>query len=488
MFHKPLPSGRGMPDATLDPVPTRRPVDPAPVDLSASAIPALLWRSRGWIALGAALGLACAVLFLSAATPRYTADSQLLINPNDLHVVENSLTATSGPSDANLAEVESQVRVLTSEKVLSQVVQTLHLADDPRFNGSPSKLKALLNGMTDALGLGHPTSVDRSLQAFRTLSAMVGARREDRTYVVDLSVTTADPDMSVEIARAIVATYLDLQGQARSALAQRATGELSARLDTLKDRLRVAEDRVEAFKLQNGISGLPGGGLGERQLGEVSTQLVSARARADAAKARLDQIGVVLAGNADVGALTEAVQSQTISGLRLQYAEVLRKQAELKGELGARHPAVIDIKAQAAQMKSLIDAEVRRLAQAARGDYQRAQADQASLTRALASQESRNHTTDQALVKLRELEREAEAGRAVYQSFLNRSRETSQQEQMNTANVRVISDATLPEKSYPKTAVVLLLGLLLGAALGGGLAVALPNLSAAVRPRQRFAA
>ncbi len=47
-------------------------------------------------------------------------------------------------------------------------------------------------------------------------------------------------------------------------------------------------------------------------------------------------------------------------------------------------------------------------------------------------------------MKLRELEREATARRSVYEAFLLRSRETNEQEGLNTANVRVLSEARPP--------------------------------------------
>ena len=112
-----------------------------------------------------------------------------------------------------------------------------------------------------------------------------------------------------------------------------------------------------------------------------------------------------------------------------------------------------------------------RLAQAARGDYERAQATRQALLARLNGLKQEAVTTDQALVRLRELEREVEASRAVYQAFLTRSRETSEQERVNTTNVRVLSEANLPNKRSlpPRTIIVLGLALAFGAAAGAGL-------------------
>src|SRR4029077_8951204 len=98
----------------------------------------VLWRRRIWLLLGTLVGLLAAVAFLALATPKYTAVAQLLIDPNDLRVVDNQVTSSATPTDANTAYVESQVRVLTSDNVLRKVIATNGLDKDPEFVGPPS--------------------------------------------------------------------------------------------------------------------------------------------------------------------------------------------------------------------------------------------------------------------------------------------------------------------------------------------------------------
>ena len=480
MFQKPLVDGVGRPARTA--VQGRSPVAAPPAAtntaLQRSEVLDLLRGGWAWILVGLLVGLVAGSLFFVFATPRYTAESQLLINPTDLRVVENSVTSSNVPNDANLAEVESQSRVLVSEKVLREVVLALHLDQDREFARPRSLLKDLFSEIGLAFGVSRQVSENApALEAYRTLAKQVGARREERTYVVDLSVTTTDPRKSVLIANAVVAAYLEAQASARTAAAQRATGELSSRLDDLKQRVHDAEDRVETYKVANNIADTGGGSLiSEQQLGGVSNQVVAARARTDTAKARYDQIERLRTSGADPGAIAEAVQSPTIAGLRLQYADVVRREAELTAQLGNRHPSVVDVRAEERRMRQVIGAELERLARAAKGDYDRAVADQRALAKNFDSQKGTNDTTSQSLVHLRELERDVDASRLVYQAFLVRSRETSEQERMNAANVRVISEATLPEKTWPPSpTIVLFLAGLFGAGAVAGL-VLLPVL------------
>ena len=481
MFQKPVVDGADLPGVSA--VKARSPSAPpvaAITALQASDVATRLRSGWAWVLVGLLVGLVAGSLFFVFATPRYTAEAQLLINPTDLRVVENSVTSSGAPSDANLAEVESQSRVLVSEKVLHDVVLALHLDQDREFTRPQSLLKLLFSEIGSALGVSRQPSANApALEAYRALAKQVSARREERTYVVDLTVTTTDPRKSVAIANAVVEAYLENQASARTAAAQQATGDLSSRLEALKLRVHDAEDRVEAYKAANNIADTGGGSLiSEQQLGGVSNQVIAARARTDSAKARYDQIEHLRTSGADPGAIAEAVQSPTIAGLRLQYADVVRREAELTAQLGDRHPSVVDIRAEERRMRQVIGAELERLARSAKGDYDRALADQRALVQSLDSQKGTNFATNQSLVHLRELERDVDASRVVYQAFLVRSRETSEQERMNVANVRVISEATLPEKTWPPSPMLVLaltgplgaaaaIGLLLMPAFGG---------------------
>ena len=431
----------------------------------------VLWRRRVWLWLGALFGLIAAVVFLALVTPKYTAVAQLLIDPNDLRVVDNQVTSSATPTDANTAYVESQVRVLTSDNVLRKVIAANHLDADPEFVGPPSVFSAVREFFYEKLGMTQPTPQnDPMVIALQNLATQIVARRQERTYVVDLSVTSRDGEKAALIANAIIKYYLDDQAGARTTAARRATDALSGRLQELKDRVRVAEDRSEAYKAANNIVSASGQLVNEQQLAELANQLTTAGAKADEAKARLDQIDALRRGKADAGAIAEAVQSPTVAALRTQQADVLRRKAELTARLGDRHPSIADINAQALDLQAQIDRETSRLAVAARGDYDRAIATREALRKRLDMVKQEAMTTSQALVRLRELEREVEASRAVYQSFLTRSRETSEQERVNTANVRVLSEANLPNKRAfpPRSVLVLAAALVFGLMAGAG--------------------
>jgi polysaccharide biosynthesis transport protein len=429
---------------------------------------------RGWMTIlfTTTAALVAAALFLLLAPREYTATTQILIDPTDLHAVANELTTPTQVSDTAQVQVESQVRVLTSDVVLRRVIKAENLDDDPEFVGGESLLRTLADDLLAMFGISrNPAPADKSLAALNELRRRLLVRRAERTFVIDVSVTSRDPEKAPRIANAIAQSYLAEQTQVRADAARQVSQSITARLNELKDRVREAEERVEAFKARNNIVSANGQLVSEQQLNDLNNQLSAAHARTLEAKARLEQVEAVQKTKGEMGAFPEAVQSATITALRSQYAEIVRREAEQGTTLGPRHPAVIEIQAQAQRLRQNIAVEVDRIAISARTEYESAKANETMLSQGLDALKHNAIATNEALVTLRELERTVQASRTVYEAFLVRARETGEQEQLDTKNIRVISRADLPMRrsSPPSNAIIGLAALFIGIAAGTGI-------------------
>ncbi len=424
-----------------------------PIDVQ--KIWSVLWRGKITILLSTLIAVGLAAAFVLLVPHKYTATTQILIDPMDLRAAQSDISPAIQQSDAAVLQVESQARVIASDNVLRRVVASEGLDRDPEF---------MRGAMAQQYG---------ALAALNELQRRVQVKRSERTYVVDVSVTSEDPAKAARLANAIAQTYLAEQTEVRSNAARQISQALTARLKELQTRVRDAEQRVEAYKASHNIVGANGELVNEQQLTGLNSQLSLARARTSEAKARLDQVESVLHSKTPIGAFPEAVQSQTITMLRSQYAEIMRRDAEQKSSLGERHPAVIEIEAQGARLQKLIEDEVNRIEASDRAEYERAKADEDMLSRQVDALKNTAVSTNESLVGLRELERDVQASRAVYESFLVRSRETGEQEQVDTKNIRIISKADRPlyRSSPPSSLVLGLAAMLLGFASGVGIVI-----------------
>jgi succinoglycan biosynthesis transport protein ExoP len=428
----------------------------------------VLWEGKGTIMLSVVVALLLAAAFVLLAPRKYTATTQILMDPMDLRAAQADVSTTIPQSDAAVLQVESQARVIGSDNILRRVVESEGLDHDPEFES------------------GAKTQEQIPLTALNNLRKHVDIKRPERTYVIEVSVTSEDPAKAARIANAIAQTYLTEQTEVRADAARQVSQSLSGRLKELQDTLRVSENKVETYKSSHNIVGANGELVNEQQLVNLNTELSAARARTAQAKGRLDQIENVQRSKTDIGAFPEAVQSATITALRTQYTDIMRREAEQKSSLGERHPAVMEIEAQAERVHKLIEDEVNRIALSARTEYESAKTSEDLMAQKVDALKNTAESTNQSLVGLRELEREAQANRTVYESFLVRARETGEQEQIDTKNIRIISraDPPLTRSSPPPSLLIGLAAMMLGGACGTGI-VLMRSLNETDRPRSR---
>ncbi|CAM5773987.1 exopolysaccharide transport family protein [Bosea minatitlanensis] len=461
----------------------RRAAAAPPLELGRLADPgwivATLWRRKGLILLCALAGFALAVLASLLIAPKYTSTAQLFIDPRDLRVLQNDVSPnTVGSDPTSIASyLESQARVIASDSIKTRVIEKLGLDKDPDYGG-PAR-----GGFLSGLFGADKAATERNalLYALAALDKSIAVHRGERTFVIDISATARDPERAAQIANSLAEAYLEDQAAVRADAAQRATAALTGRLEELRSRLRIAEDKAEKYKEAHNIVGLGGNrSLSEEQLSLNAAQLAAARQRTIEAKAKYDQIAATRPSSVEAGALPEAVASNTMTALRAQLGAALSKEADLVSSLGARHPALTAARSQVGDARRQIADELVRIARSAKAEYDRAVEAERQLSRRVDQLTTAQYAAGRAAVDLRELEREVESSRAVYDAFLKRARETGELGGIDTTNARVISPAMPPlEKSGVSRRTLALLGAFGGGGAGALLALAFALLAAA---------
>jgi exopolysaccharide transport family protein len=430
------------------------------------------------IAAVTAAAVALGIVALAVMQPRFTASAMLLLDPRQEHVVSSQAVLPGIGSDA--AAVESQVEVISSTSVAQSVIEKLHLGDDPEFT-RPS-LGQQLAALFAVRASSRDTDPDvAGREVIKRFQDRLKVQRRGLTYVVGVEFTAESADKSARIANAVAASYLSDQAGAKREATMLASRWLNDRLDELRERVTTAERAVAAFKTSHNIVETgEGRTLTDRQFAELNQQLVLARARTAEARAQYEQVSKTSA--TAPGGLPQALLSPVVGALRTQYAQLTRSEAELTGNYGPRHPALATIRAQLADVRREIEREIGRIAAGLRNDFEAAQSREHSLDASLARLKAERGTTDEASVRLRELEREAQASRTLLEQFLLRAKETGEQQSLERADARVISPALPPLRpSAPRASLVLAMSLAGGLVLGFGAAAIAETLSRGFR-------
>ena len=250
-----------------------------------------------------------------------------------------------------------------------------------------------------------------------------------------------------------------------------------------------SEEAVTAYRSANNLVDVTQGNkLINRQVEDVTQQLALTRSRTADARARLERVEQAAQHNSDPASLNESLQSPVIANLRSQYAETARIKAEYSAIYGGKHPSLIAVGAQLDDLRRQIDNEIARILVGVRNDYQTAVSREASLEAELTKLKEQSATLSQADVKLRELEREAQANRTLFEQFLNRAKETTEQQSLQIADARIVAPALAPLRpDRPGTFLLIALAACSGLISGVGLVLILEQLRQGFRSVQEVA-
>ena len=165
--------------------------------------------------------------------------------------------------------------------------------------------------------------------------------------------------------------------------------------------------------------------VNDQQITDLNNKLIAARVQTAEARAKYDQVQHIAKSGGDPGGINAAISSEMITKLRTQYADIAKNEADMSSKYGARHPLVANVRAQLRDTQKLINDEIQRILDSTRHDYDVARSREASLQQSLDQLQGVSTSSGQAQVRLRELQREAEANRTLYESYLARSKEAT---------------------------------------------------------------
>ena len=452
----------------------------------------LLWFERRLIAaitiFVGGLGLA----WVNQLTHIYSSSSSLMIGVTQSQVVDIEAVLSGVISK----DVSGEIEVLRSRGLATKVIENLDLLNYEEFNPSlkapyDGNLAALnpknwipdgwIEAVKKAIGLEvrQAEKLSEAARKQRQLAAATdlflkkfSVRQVERSNVVSITFESPNPEMSARIANELPEAYIVNQLQAKFDATENATKWLTEQLAELKGKVAASEKEVEDYREEHGLTKGVLTGLLTEQLSEINSQMITARAEKEETQARLSQISRLL-DNDEAGRLETAVEvlaSPLIQQLRSQEAVVMRRASELAVEYGLKHPRMLQVRAEITDIKERIGEEFNKIASGLQNELELARTRERSLEASLRDAEQESGTQNRQAVQLRALEREAAANRTLFETFLNRFKETSSTQGMDTPDSMIISRAEVPfSPSYPnkknKLIVITMMGFMLGVGL-----------------------
>ncbi|WP_170134974.1 polysaccharide biosynthesis tyrosine autokinase [Acuticoccus kandeliae] len=420
---------------------------------------ALLWRGKWIIAGGAAIGLALAAAYIASVAPTYTAVSTVLYAPDERRIL-NLDEVLDRNAERGLRD---QIEILRSTGLMTRVVEVLRLHQAGQFAPSGAR-----GGEGHALfGLGRLVpraflaniGLSRAPDAGITLDGAdpaIGAARNrlmaatdfvsiPDSRVIKIRVTTGHPVLSARIANEIARQYITATLDAKLAATREATRWLNARVDELRADLNTAEaavsDHIARAAERAGQSPV----IMRQQLAALNEAYAAASARRSTAQIRHRLAADAMADTDRIAGLAEFQSSAAIGRYREDELALLGDRTQLAKLVPEGHERLAAIDVRIAHVRSNLRVEADRIVGALAGELEVARAEEAAFADKIRAMERQLQRQDHELIAARQLEREAEASRQIYESFLRRLKETTQEEKLEAADAMILSPSEPPE-------------------------------------------
>lgn len=447
--------------------------------LSVANILTILRRRALLIGLTVAVMLGIGLLYLITTKPMFGSTALVYLD------IENAQVAGSGeqnmpglPPALSDVDVNSQLQIIRSEKIAISVIQQLGIADAEEFKRSPNLIAQFMSrGMRIVRSMilpGPPPAPVEESGVPRGVIEEFGKRlsvdRMDETFVLAIGYTSEDAQRAADVSNAVANAYLEEKLNARFDSVSRASAWLEQRLTELRQKAVASDQLVQQYKREHGIIDTNTGSgqlLSDTQLTELSAKLVEARNEIASRRARYDQIAQMIASGNPDASVVDSLANPVINQLRQQYSRIAQQEADVTRRYGAEHQAAQRARSQMDDINALILRELSRIEQVYKSDLEVALKQETDLASQLEGSTARSSDIAQARVRLRELERNAEADQNLYESFLDRYKSALQQQSFPITDARVLTEASpARNKSSPKTVITLALAGIAGVAFG----------------------
>ncbi len=455
--------------------------------------------------------LVCGLLALALSfvlRPYYSTTATIEIEKQQNDIMDSALgqlASTLGGSDDTKTEIQTEVSVLQSDALAIETMERTHFENYQkgfwRFFGHGDR-------MPDEQGLPlaeAPGARERLLEKFSERLKVVPI---PDTRLIQVTFEDPDPKFTASVTNALIDQYtLDKLSRRNSSTVQ-ATDWMTQQIADLNKQVEAAQQRLIDYQRQSGLIVLPAAASNPSQPGsggatvnspvvdrllQLNQDLVTAQetrivreavyrlaatgnadALANMAEAQIAQ-APTSAGSA--GASSQSGMFTGLLALRQQQVALRLQMASTLQTYGARNPHLIDLDNQSAEMDQQIKAEVQRIINRAKLDYEMAQQSEDGIQKAYNVEEKEANKVNDAQIRLAVLQQEADSTRTLYEDLYTKLQESKLSVGTQASNVSIISSALRPARpAHPKKILNTGIGIAAGLFLGIIMAFILDNL------------
>jgi polysaccharide biosynthesis transport protein len=460
-----------------------------------------LLSKRRWTAMSAFLAVMLTAAVLTyTATPLYEARAQLLIEAESQNIV--TFQEVVQQEMTSVEYYTTQYKILQSRALARVTMEQLKLWDHPELTpraaegsgpgldiqGQTARLLRVVEGglirvlgpqraysIYDAPKNNEPAGADETRAQTLAIQSFLGKLtitpiRNSR--LVDVKFRSTDPELAATVANALSGAYIDRILQFKLSASKEAADWLANQLSEQREKVLESQRALQQYREQNSTLSTEDAQLTQK-LNDLNALLTRARTERLQKELVLRQVE---AGRSDRNALRAFPEIASHPGVQLataELAEFQRREAQLAREFGDKWPDLQTVRAAIKTARDRLDDEIDRAVIAVDNAVATARAHEDGLAAALQTQKDEALARNRKAIGFQSLERELASNEQIFDTLMQRAKETNISSQLRTNNIRLADEANAPTAPvWPDKRRNLLFALFGGVVLGIALAFA----------------
>jgi succinoglycan biosynthesis transport protein ExoP len=448
----------------------------------------LIVRKRRILLAGMAIGLALlAGAFGLFRGKMYTATGEIQIQPGSAADLKQSISSVlSGGSQLDVI-IESDSRILTSEKLLTTVARTLKLQDNACFMGNKA---ACLKGESVATVHGNLDDPGQRAAIVGNLRGHLTIARVPRTQMITISYVSLSPQLSADIVNALESEFIKNNFVAHYSSTQQVTTWLTGQIDDLRAIVQDSQDRMVDLQKKLGISALdPSHSMIVQEISNLEKGASDATEERVLEEARFRILQSLPPERIQDGQTPVSMEGAggMLENLRTQRANALADLAHLQPLYGPNYPQVKQLNNQIKALDREIARQEDAVVNKAKDAYGIAHAAEDQAKGVLTNRVRELYGQRDDIVKYELLTEEYESNRHMYESILARLREAAVDAGLDSADISVVDLASLPTSPSSMSPTTMAeLGFVFGLFAGLALALLLERMDTRMRDSKQI--
>jgi exopolysaccharide transport family protein len=420
------------------------------------------------------------------ATPSYRTSTRIVIeteNPN-LVSIQEVLSVDATRSDY----YQTQYKIIESRNVAREVIRRLQLDKVPEFVpftraaslikgwGVLNILDSMINRIKDLMpesehadaAKDENENIDSEL--VNEFIKRIGVNPIRNSRLVDISMSSEDPQLAARMANVLVRTYIDRNMETKLQAAKDAVKWLGDRINEERKKVGASENALLRYKENNEIiTDFTGDSenITAQKLATLNAQTAEAESQRVTLQTRYNQAAALSKKPGMLNSIPDVLSNDLIKEIKKMEVVLYKRMSELKKKYGRNHPQMVALDSELADIRKRKSIEIRSIINSLKNEYNLADAKEKSLKNALARQKTETLSLNKKAVQYGVLKRQAESSRQMYDLLIRRFKETSLTEEMKIGNIRIIDRAETPTKPVkPRRKLNILLSMIIGLTAG----------------------